>query len=530
MFIYVSALCTKLGMIMADVDGGIKIYGKGHPLCLQRTLQSSLAAERFSDVTLVAFPESSKSLRANRSVLAACSPIFNHLLKDVTDSDEAVLIFSGYSTRHLASMLQYVYTGQVTVYGREEEVSLSSLFQEMQIGGWCDSDKSQSISFSKRMVQPHHPEPDKKVESTIQLLHRQLEPALRGKKKQENVTCNKNPDAKSKANVKGRMITLKPSTLPKDDKMQVTLPDPVVLSQRSEFMRNPYAPICVPILEKICIKFSMLPKEVLSTASILDWPRLNNRVGIYGDPQLLNYYHSLMKSLPPIRIYLHIEEEEVDDEQDAGPEESAKWRVRKESCFSSYGRVKKVAKTRKTFASSRLAVKTMCFVNGKTHLTLGTTAMEDSNGSVQQVGGLNCQAADRDTEEDKDGDSDDDNRRVEELMQQETLRRRQLIGTLSRLKKDCENARNVARQILTIDDSERIDTTNKTSQQERPFKTSTSKRSGREFNFFLHSIFLIIHTGWRSGTIFFVDLPDAFFFLVQNPFSTSLIITNEKGF
>ena len=84
-------LDSKLDVIMAISH--VRILGKGHLLCLTRTLQTSLEEEQFADVRLVA--NSNKYLRANKAVLAAASPFFACLLKERAEDDEITIVFDG---------------------------------------------------------------------------------------------------------------------------------------------------------------------------------------------------------------------------------------------------------------------------------------------------------------------------------------------------------------------------------------------------------------------------------------------------
>nr|SVE79979.1 EOG090X021B [Daphnia magna] len=100
----------------------IRIHGKGHHLCLSRTLQASLEEETYTDVRIGVFKSTSlddnnhpRFLRASSAVLAAASPVLAHLLKERTEDDEIVLVFDGYQYQDILNLLQYVYTGQAYV-------------------------------------------------------------------------------------------------------------------------------------------------------------------------------------------------------------------------------------------------------------------------------------------------------------------------------------------------------------------------------------------------------------------------------
>ena len=70
------------------------------------------------------------------------------------------------------------------------------------------------------------------------------------------------------------------------------------------------------LFEKTCLKFNLLKEANAVVGNLLDYPRMSDRLGIYFDPQLFSYYRSLVRALPPIRIFLHIADDESDSESE----------------------------------------------------------------------------------------------------------------------------------------------------------------------------------------------------------------------
>lgn len=118
------------------------------------------------------------------------------------------------------------------------------------------------------------------------------------------------------------------------------------------------------LLEKSLLKYNLLPpvKEEPSEKFFLEWPKISDRVGIYYDPHLIVYHSVLLKSLPPIRIFLCIEEDEpISSEESMTNKSPALFFY---SAKSRRNRTNNMANHHSS-PSNRLAVKTLCRVNGK---------------------------------------------------------------------------------------------------------------------------------------------------------------------
>ncbi|KPJ14206.1 Longitudinals lacking protein, isoforms J/P/Q/S/Z [Papilio machaon] len=113
----------------------------------------SLISERFCDVTLYCSPsfatqvpnkdtvEPEKirgvSLRAHRVVLAACSELLAALLGAHEAHGEPVLVIDGAEPRHLRALLDYMYTGEMSVH-HSQLASLLKTAEELRIKGLTD--------------------------------------------------------------------------------------------------------------------------------------------------------------------------------------------------------------------------------------------------------------------------------------------------------------------------------------------------------------------------------------------------------
>ena len=69
--------------------------------------------EEFADVTLVT--EDKKQIRANKSVLRTCSPVFEEILKREQNSSP-IIYLRGIQYSEMESIIQFIYLGQATLY------------------------------------------------------------------------------------------------------------------------------------------------------------------------------------------------------------------------------------------------------------------------------------------------------------------------------------------------------------------------------------------------------------------------------
>ena len=324
----------------------VKIFGRGHSLCLQRLLQTSLVEECFADVILNTFSSTCndrKTVRGNKSVLAASSPFLNQLLRDVPKEEDAVIIFADYCQDDPGYLLNYVYTGQVACDSPEQRTLIENFFEELKIGHSQDSVNSIKQE-ARKLSKPKAPKPLEK-----------------SRVKPNNLKRKKYRKVSTVLTERDYPYSGRPFEA---DRLEVTLEDPSEIAKQNEFMWNPDFSRFKSLLEKSSIKYDILPGiDKCSKSSIIDWPRLNDRLGIYFDSQLYNYYQGLVKSLPPIRIYLNIDDVDTDQFDNVPKKEPELHRFQKPTFV--YGRIRYLTQTRRKIFSGRLAVKEMCLVNGK---------------------------------------------------------------------------------------------------------------------------------------------------------------------
>jgi len=209
------------------------------------------------------------------------------------------------------------------------------------------------------------------------------------------------------------------------------------------------------MVEKSSIKYDVLPKPSAAPSDdIWDYPRIVDRIGIYFDPQLQCYYNGLIKSQVRERIYLHMEPDE-----DCNTEEDQR-QVLIPSAV--YHRRPSRRKNYESFVNSRLAVRTMCVVDGKTHLTL------DGEPKINPLLKLvNYPKIDGD-EDDDENDTTVVGEDVDGIIDEQLRRKRVLLSTLSRLKKEFSKGKMIAKDILRV---------SKKCVQESPNKPKATKKS-----------------------------------------------------
>lgn len=302
----------------------IRISGKGHSLCLRRILQSSFHEECFTDITLLSSLSSPRSFKANKSVLAAASPFLNQLLQGSSNDEETVIILCDYSFEDVAALLQYIYTGEATALSNSSNLTFKKLLEDLQIG---NSPKEVKIS-----TQSAPPAQEKKstqnldnfeVENdvfTINGVNYPSAPQDSGKsisharkKRESSNVASIVPKQKSTYSSSSKKHFRRPASAHYSD---VTMKDPSLTSQESEYMRNPYFGCTSSTVEKIGTKCSFLPAADSFPSDTFYHPRLADRVGIYFDPLLERYYNGLIKSQAPLKIFLPIELDQVDQNLD----------------------------------------------------------------------------------------------------------------------------------------------------------------------------------------------------------------------
>jgi len=128
-----------------DAAKQVRIVGKGHASCFERLLEEWYRSESFADVVLWCCLDGEPGLRpdgdvsgpwrsvtANRSVLAAASPVFARLFSDSFGQDVLNVTLVGYSFPVLKAVVEYIYTGCLLILG-EKRVAAEDFLQEFEV-------------------------------------------------------------------------------------------------------------------------------------------------------------------------------------------------------------------------------------------------------------------------------------------------------------------------------------------------------------------------------------------------------------
>ena len=86
---------------------------------LREALQEMMSTSDFADVTLVT--DDKQQIRAHRSILSTCSPVFKNILQYDNNNTNPVIYLRGIQHSEMESVMQFVYLGEARFY--EERLS-----------------------------------------------------------------------------------------------------------------------------------------------------------------------------------------------------------------------------------------------------------------------------------------------------------------------------------------------------------------------------------------------------------------------
>ena len=92
--------------------------------------------EDFSDVTLVT--EDKKQIRANISILSACSPVFKDILRKEKNSNQ-IMYLRGVQFPEMESIMQFIYLGEATFYEERMDEFLA-VAKSLEIKELCNTE------------------------------------------------------------------------------------------------------------------------------------------------------------------------------------------------------------------------------------------------------------------------------------------------------------------------------------------------------------------------------------------------------
>merc|ERR1719309_346176 len=100
--------------------------------------QSMREDEDFCDVTLVS--DDLHNLQAHKVILSSCSPVLKHMLKPNKHNTYPMLLLKGVKKKQLTQVVDFVYTGSVSIYQEDLEEFLR-VATEVKIKGIQSDEK-----------------------------------------------------------------------------------------------------------------------------------------------------------------------------------------------------------------------------------------------------------------------------------------------------------------------------------------------------------------------------------------------------
>ena len=102
---------------------------------LRSMMKELLMNEDFADVTIVT--EDKKQIKANISVLSACSPVFKDILKK-EKSSSPIMYLRGIQYSEMESIIQFIYLGQATFY-KDKMDEFLAVAKSLEIKALCNA-------------------------------------------------------------------------------------------------------------------------------------------------------------------------------------------------------------------------------------------------------------------------------------------------------------------------------------------------------------------------------------------------------
>ena len=103
---------------------------------LKKMMKEMMMDEDYADVTLVT--EDKKQIRANISILRACSPVFKEILKKEKNLSPIVYL-RGIQYSEMESIMQFIYLGEASFYQERMEEFLA-VAKSLEIKALCNSE------------------------------------------------------------------------------------------------------------------------------------------------------------------------------------------------------------------------------------------------------------------------------------------------------------------------------------------------------------------------------------------------------
>ena len=114
-----------------------------YPDHLRGMMQEMMTSDDFTDVTLVC--DDKKTIKAHKSILSACSPVFKDIFQMETQNNHPVIYLRGIQYPEIESILHFMYLGEANIFTeRLDEVIRVAKNLEVKVLKDKDIDESES--------------------------------------------------------------------------------------------------------------------------------------------------------------------------------------------------------------------------------------------------------------------------------------------------------------------------------------------------------------------------------------------------
>ena len=127
---------------------------------LKNMMKELMMNEDFSDVTLVT--EDKQQIKANISILSACSPVFKDILKKEKNSNQ-IMYLRGIQFSEMESIMQFIYLGEATFF-EERMDEFIAVAKSLEIKELCNAEPERNEEPDDKPLQSKPVSSTKKVD------------------------------------------------------------------------------------------------------------------------------------------------------------------------------------------------------------------------------------------------------------------------------------------------------------------------------------------------------------------------------
>ena len=112
-----------------------------------------MTSEDFADVTLVS--DEKKTIKAHKSVLSACSPVFMNILSLESQNSHPVIYLRGIQYPEIESILQFMYLGEAKFYEERmnDFIMVAKNLEIKELSKGIESSESQNDDPSEETIE-----------------------------------------------------------------------------------------------------------------------------------------------------------------------------------------------------------------------------------------------------------------------------------------------------------------------------------------------------------------------------------------